>query len=186
MAERYLPPSVAELVESAGRRPVAWAEERIRRDGRRFYAVSKETRLRELLRDARDPDARRKLTNLASAEASRKKKQFIQERSFQALRRVCAAHRTLARAVGVLVAANERQRKENLRIAAMLAAVNPNPVSSSPHSPTTTSGTHQSSLIDLPNDSETNHLDLPKIESDQDVSNFADFGNLDAERFLIE
>ncbi len=186
MAERYLPPSVAELVESAGRRPVAWAEERIRRDGRRFYAVSKETRLRELLRDARDPDARRKLTNLASAEASRKKKQFIQERSFQALRRLCTAHRTLARAVGVLVAANERQRKENLRIAALLAAATVNPMSSLPHSPATTAATHQSPMIDLPNESEAANLDMPKIENDHDVGNFADFGNLDAERFLID
>lgn len=121
MAERYLPPRVAELVEAAGRRPHSWAEERIRRDGRRFYADSKKARLRELLRDARgDPDTRRKLTNLASAEASRKKKQFVQERSFQALRRLCAAQRSLARAVAVLVAANERQRSDNVRLAALL------------------------------------------------------------------
>lgn len=123
MGDRYLPPRVLELVEAAGRRPHGWAEERIRRDARRFYADSKKARLRELLRGAsrHDTDARRKLTNLASAEASRKKKQFVQERSFQALNRLCAAQRSLARAVAVLVAANERIRSDNDRLAAMLA-----------------------------------------------------------------
>lgn len=129
MADRYLHPRVAELVSLISRRPPSHAEDRIRRDGRRFYKDAKKARLAQLLREeARTAegggvciDARRKLTNLASAEASRKKKQYIQERSFQALRRKAAAEMSLVRAICTLVAANERQRRENVRISSALA-----------------------------------------------------------------
>lgn len=129
MADRYLHPRVAELVDAIARRPASHAEDRIRRDGRRFYKDAKKARLAQLLREeARASasggvcvDARRKLTNLASAEASRKKKQFIQERSFLALRRKAAAELSLVRAICTLVAANERQRRENVRISGALA-----------------------------------------------------------------
>ncbi len=128
MAERYLHPKVVELVNTIGRRSQTYTEDRIRREGRRFYKDSKKARLNQLLKEEilqRDSnicvDTRRKLTNLASAEASRKKKQYIQEKSFQALRRKSISEISLVRAICTLVSANERQRKENIRISALLA-----------------------------------------------------------------